>query len=57
MTTSAAMGIIVFLVCLVLTASVILLIKAQELHQRSLDVMMCVYDWLEQEVKTHECTD
>ena len=33
---------------LCLVASVAVLIKAQELHSRSVDILVCAYDWLEQ---------
>ena len=56
-TLNVAAGVLVFFVCLVLTASVIMLMEAQKLYRRSLNVMSCVYDWLEQEVKGHEGTD
>ena len=33
---------------LCLVTSVAVLIKAQELHSRSVDILVCAYDWLEQ---------
>ena len=30
-----------------LTTSIAVLIKAQELHSRSVDILVCAYDWLE----------
>ncbi len=48
------------IVCLM--ASMAVLIKAQELHSRCVDILVCAYDWLEQirrepEVTAHEGTD
>ncbi len=55
-TVMAGLGII----CL--SASIALLIKVQELHSRCIDILVCVYNWLEQirrepEVTAHEGTD
>ena len=48
MTFNVAVGVLVCVVCLVLTGSIIVLIKAQEVHHRSLEILTCAYDWLEQ---------
>lgn len=62
MTLNIAVSTVIFLVCLVLTASVILLIKTQFLYMRCMDILTCAYNWLEQnrreqEVSGHEGTD
>ena len=64
MTLSMALSTVIFFVCMVLIASVILLIKTQLLYVRCMDILMCAYNWLEkvrlreeQEVKGHEGTD
>ena len=47
-----------------LTTSIAVLIKAQEVHSRCVDILVCAYSWLEKahikeehEVKGHEGTD
>ncbi len=42
------LGVLACLVCLLAVTSFALLIKVQALHERCVQVMLCVYDWLEQ---------
>ena len=52
--------VLALLVCLLAVTSFALLIKVQALHERCMAVMLCVYDWLEQqkqEAASHEGTD
>ena len=62
MTFNVAVGILVFVVCLVLLTSIAVFIKVQEVHQQCIGLLDCVYDWLEkarqeQEVNNHEGTE
>ena len=42
------LGVLACLVCLLAGSSLILLLKARDLYDRSMMIFMCVYDWLEQ---------
>ena len=57
---NTVIGVLALLVCLLAVTSFALLIKVQALHERCIDVMLCVYDWLEQheqEAASHDGTD
>ena len=54
------LGVLACLVCLLAGSSLILLLKARDLYERSIAILVCVHDWLEQyrlEVHKHEGTD
>ena len=42
------LGVLACLVCLLAGSSLILLLKARDLYERSIAILVCVYDWLEQ---------
>ena len=48
MALNVAIGIVVFLCVLCLSASIAVCIKAQELHTQSVELFELVYDWIEQ---------
>ena len=57
---NTVIGVLACLVCLLAVTSFALLIKVQALHERCIDIMLCVYNWLEQqkqEAASHEGTD
>ena len=67
MSTSLVIGVwLVGALCILcLVASMVVLIKAQELHSRCVDILVVVHDWLEQckykygkeEITAHEGTE
>ena len=49
---NSAIGILVFLVSFMLVASLILSYHAHILHQRSVDILVVAYEWLEENRRT-----
>ncbi len=62
MTLNVAVGIVVAVCVLCLLTSIAVLLKAQEVYSRCVEILHFTYDWLEEihhepEVKAHEGTE